>query len=295
MAAVFGGTGFLGRRLVRQLVDSGWRVRVVARRPAVPEGVDPGQVAAVTADIRVPASLEAALDGADAAVNAVSLYVQAGDLTFRAIHAEGAERLARLAADAGVARLVHVSGIGADPAARSAYVAARGEGERRVRSAFPAATVLRPSVLFGPNDAFVAALDRVTRLPLVPLFGSGGTRLQPVFVADVAAAAGCALESPATAGRAFELGGGEVVTYRQAVMAVMAHRGRWRPLLPVPFTVWRALAAAMAVLPSPPLTRDQLALLAEDNVADPEAPGFGELGLAPAAFRAKLPECLARQ
>jgi len=292
VAVVFGGTGFLGRRLVGQLLGSGWQVRVVARHPAVPAGVDPDRVETVSADLRDPDSVAAALAGADAAVNAVSLYVASGGLTFRAIHADGAERLARLAGEAGVRRLVHVSGIGADPHAASPYVAARGEGERRVRSAFPDVTVLRPSVLFGPDDAFLAALDRITRLPVVPLFGSGATRLQPVFVADVAAAAVRALARADTTGRAFELGGGEVVTYRDAVVAVMTHRGRRRPLLPVPFPVWQGLAAALSVLPSPPLTRDQLALLATDNVVNPETPGFAELGLAPAALRGILPECL---
>jgi NADH dehydrogenase len=290
-AAVFGGTGFLGRRLVRQLVDSGWRVRVVARHPAVPEGAAPGRAVPVAADIRSRDDVAAALDGVRAAVNAVSLYVEGGGLTFRAIHVDAAEGLARQAAAADV-RLIHVSGIGSDPYARSPYVAARGKGEGRVRGACPGVTVLRPSVLFGPGDAFLAALDRVTRLPVVPLFGTGATRLQPVFAADVAAAAARVLERQETAGRVFELGGGEVVTYREAVAAVMVYRGRRRPLLPVPFAVWHALAAGLSVLPSPPLTTDQLALLATDNVANPQAPGFGELGLAPAALREKLAESL---
>lgn len=292
LATVFGGTGFLGRRIVRHLADGGWRVRVAARRPEVPAGADPDRVEVRVADIRDEEEVAAALEGAEAAVNAVSLYVETAGLSFQAIHVEGAERLARSAAAAGVTRLVHISGIGSDPGSPSAYVAARGEGERRVREAFPGATVLRPSVLFGPGDAFLSALDGITRLPVVPLFGSGGTRLQPVFVADVAAAVVRALARPETAGEVFELGGGEVVTYREALEKVLAYRHRWRPLIPVPFAVWRALAAALSVLPNPPLTRDQLALLAADNVADPAVPGLAELDLEPAAFSERLPECL---
>jgi NADH dehydrogenase len=290
--AVFGGTGFLGSRIVRQLAGAGWPVRVVARRPAVPDGVDPQRVTLCAADLRDEADVAAAVAGAQAAVNAVSLYVESGALTFRAIHIAGAERLARAAGAGGLGRLVHISGIGSDRASPSAYVAARGEGERRVRAVCPQATVLRPSVLFGPGDAFLAALDALTRLPVVPLFGRGTTRLQPVFVADVAAAVVRALQRPATAGRVFELGGAEVLTYRHALEAVMAHRGRWRPLLPVPFAVWRGLAGALAVLPNPPLTRDQLVLMARDNVVDPALPGFGDLGLGPVGLREKLPACL---
>jgi NADH dehydrogenase len=197
---VFGGTGFLGRRIVRHLAAAGMRVRVVARRPARPEGLEVGNIELQAADIRDAAAVATAVAGARAVVNAVSLYVETRDISFAAIHVDGAERLARLARDAGVERLVHVSGIGADPGSSSRYVAARGLGELRVRSAFPQATALRPSVLFGAGDTFLSTLDGITRLPVVPLFGAGRTRLQPVHVDDVAGAVVRILQRPDTAG-----------------------------------------------------------------------------------------------
>lgn len=294
--SVFGGTGFLGRRIVDALLARGLTVRVAARRPercllgAVGDGL-----VRVQADLRDPDSIRAALQGADAAVNAVSLYVESRDATYRAIHVEGAGQLARAAADAGLHRLVHISGVGADAGSTSAYIRARGEGEDAVRAEFPAATILRPSVMFGPDDAFLTTLIAlVQRLPIVPLFGDGGTQLQPVHVDDVAAAVAILLTASDPPAPTYELGGPEVLSYRKLLELVMRHVGRRRALLPVPFPLWDPLAAACRLLPSPPLTEGQVALMRRDNVADPGLAGFGALGLDPAPIEAELRRRIAR-
>jgi NADH dehydrogenase len=295
LITVFGGTGFLGRAIVHRLLEAGARVRVAARSPRFPPPAEfEESLEECQADIRNPDAVARAVHGADGVVNAVSLYAERADLTFQDIHVEGAGVLARGVRDAGVERLVHVSGIGVDEDSSSAYVRARARGERRVREICPEAVVLRPSVLFGPGDAFLAALRSVTLAPLVPLFGKGGTRLQPVFVDDVARAVERSLEDPAAPGRIFELGGAEVLTYREAVKAVLAHLGRRRLLLPVPFPAWRVLAGAASVLPGPPLTRDQVVLMQSDNMVSGELPTFADLGLEPTGFRSALPDCLPR-
>jgi NADH dehydrogenase len=292
--SVLGGTGFLGRRVVATLAAAGWRVRMVARRP---QAWHPGTgVEAVAADIRNAAVLAAALDGAAAVVNAVGLYVERGAETFDAVHVLGARRIAEHAAAGGVARLVHVSGIGVDGASPSAYVRARAHGEQAVREAFPGATVLRPSVLYGAGDALLSTLDAMSRLtPVLPLFGRGETRLQPVHVDDVAAAVVRVLEQPASAGQVYELGGPRTWTYRELVELVLHHRARHRPLLPVPFVTWDLIARVAGAFPDPPLTRDQVALMREDNVVAPGALGFAELGLSPRDLEQALPQCLPRR
>lgn len=293
MITVFGGTGFLGKALVRRLAALGEPVRVAARQGGCdPQLPDTPRVESVAADIREEAAVARALEGAHGVVNTVGLYVEGQDATFREVHVEGAARLARWAREHEVSRLVHISGLGADPASRAPYVAARGQGEAAVREAFPQATILRPSALFGPGDAFLRNLDRVSRLPVVPLFGWRRIRLQPVHVEDVAEAAVRALRRAEAPGGTYELGGGEVLTYREILQLVMAQRGRWRPMLPVPFTVWKALAALASLLPNPPLTRDQIALLERDNVVASDAPGFAELAISPSGLRQRLSDCL---
>lgn len=283
---VFGGTGFLGSAVVRRLAAAGTPVRVAARHAAVPEssGTNGGAVEPCVADVRDEDAVARAVAGAGGVVNAVGLYVERGGATFDAVHVEGAARVARCARAAGVERLVHISGIGADPRSRSRYVAARGRGEARVHTEHPEAVILRPSVLFGPGDAFLRTLDAVTRLPAVPLFGDGGTRLQPVHVDDVAAAATRALEEPAAVGRVFELGGAGVYSYRAIVEAVLAHHRRRRLLLPVPFPAWRLLATLASALPAPPLTRDQVALMEADSIVGAEVGTFADLGITPRAL-----------
>ena len=287
IATVFGGTGFLGGRIALRLAGEGWRPRIAVRHPdrAGPEGVQ--------ADVLKEASVIRAVEDAGAVVNAVGLYVERGAETFEAVHVEGARRVARACARAGVARLVHISGIGADPASRSPYVRARAAGEDAVRDAFPAAAILRPSVLFGPGDAFFTSLADIARTsPIFPLFGRGLTRLQPVFVDDVARAVARCLVDPASAGRVYELGGPTAYAYRDLIELVLDRIGRRRLLLPLPFPVWSALAVFAGMLPNPPITRDQIALVRRDNVADPDLPGFADLGIAPAPVEAVLPTYL---
>jgi len=292
--AVFGGTGFLGRAVVAELVAHGRRVRVAARDPHAAAFTDlpTDAVERCAVDIREEDAVATAVAGAAAVVNAVSLYVEAGDLDFDTIHVHGAERVARLAAAAAVERLVHISGIGVDTLSTSRYVRARALGEEAVRATFPAATVLRPSVIFGPDDHFLSALDGVTHLPVIPLFGTGRTRLQPVHVGDVALAVEASLAQPGAAGRAFELGGAEILSYRDILRAILRHRRRQRMLLPVPFMIWHGIARASALLPNPPITTDQVVLMSADNVVSDAAAGLTGLGITPRALSTQLPACL---
>lgn len=279
LVTVFGGSGFLGRHVTQVLAAGQWRVRIAVR--------DVGAVPArdtevVRADVRDDAEVRAALAGADAAVNAVGLWSEHGATNFETVHVHGAGRVARAAAQSGVARLVHVSGIGTDRASPSAYVRARAAGDERVRACFPAATIVRPGVLFGPGDSLLTMLDRVTALsPIVPLFGRGETRLAPVFVDDVARCVVAALSGDTVAGRTLDLGGPEAMSYASLVRRVLAFRHRRRLLLPVPFTLWAAAARLAAPLPNPPLTPAQVTLMRTDTLPDPTRDGFAALGIAP--------------
>lgn len=283
---VFGGTGFLGTRVVAALAAQGHDVRVASRRPesaAVRQDAAPrGTVRMVRGDVLDPSSVAAAVDGAAAVVNAVGHYVERGSATFAAVHVEGAGRVAAAARDAGVARLVQLSGIGADPVSRSPYVRSRGRGEAAVRTAFPDATIFRPSAMFGDEEGLLTMLSTlVRRAPVVPLFGRGRTRLQPVHVGDVATAAVRAIEQSWTAVHVLELGGPEVLTYRALLERVMRSAGRRPLLLPVPFVVWQLLAVILSPLPSPPITEGQVALMQRDNVAAADLPGLEALGIEP--------------
>ena len=240
------------------------------------------------------ATVAPALGGADAVVNTVGHYVERGGGSFEAIHGRGAQHVAEAATAAGVRRLVHISGIGADPASDSSYVRARAAGERLVRAAFPAATILRPSVMFGPGD-FLNRLARLSRvMPAMPLFGSGEVRLQPVYVEDVAAAVAAALATPEAAGKLYELGGPRVYTYKALVQLVLDRTGRSRLLLPVPYSFWLALAALMAPLPQRPISRDQVKLMQKDNVVSPGALAFADLGISATPLETVAPSYLRR-
>jgi len=289
---VFGGTGFLGREVVRELLARGCDVRIATRHP--PRHIPEQHIVHVTADVTDEPSVRRAVEGASAVVNAVSLYAEKGGLTFQLVHVLGAECLARCAREAGVEVLAHVSGLGSHPASESAYVRARARGEQAVRGAFENAVLLRPSVMFGAGDSFLAALERATRFPVVPLFGRGDTRLQPVYVKDVAAAAATVVADPALRPRELELGGAEVLTYREIVEAVAAELGRRRVLVPVPFAAWKAMAGVLGILPSPPLTRDQVILMQHDNVVTGRTATFADLGIAPGGLRPLLRELLDR-
>ena len=297
LITVFGGSGFLGRQIVRRLAADGARVRVAVRHPerasSLAQAAGAGQITPVYADVWDEASVAPALEGAEAVINTVGHYVARGRATFEAIHGQGARHVALAAARAEARRLVHISGIGADPASESPYVRARAMGERLVREAFPGATILRPSVMFGPEDAFFNQLAAVARLmPVLPLFGRGDVRLQPVFVGDVAEAVARSLADASAPGKTYELGGPRAYTYRELLGLVLRQQGRRRLLMPVPYVVWELLAALMAPLPRRPISRDQITLMKRDNVVDPKALGFADLGIAPRRVEEILPTYL---
>jgi NADH dehydrogenase len=299
VVTVFGGAGFLGRYVVRALARGGARVRVACRRPddalrCKPMG-DVGQIAPVAANIRDDASVAAAVAGSDAVINLVGILYEGGRQTFEAVHHEGAARIARAARAAGAARLVQVSAIGAALQARSDYARTKAAGERAALAEFPEATIIRPSILFGPEDDFFnrfAAMARVS--PALPLIGGGHTRFQPVYVCDVAAAIVAALDDAASAGGTYELGGPGAYSFRALMELMLAEIGRKRFLVPVPFQAAGALAFFLEILPRPPLTRDQVRSLRSDNVASPGAAGFGQFGISPTALEVILPTYLSR-
>jgi uncharacterized protein YbjT (DUF2867 family) len=290
---VFGGTGFLGRRVVRHLRNSNFSVRIASRHPDQGYGLfgrDDPQLQSVQADIQDEQSVVAALAGAYGVVNAVSLYVERGLETFHSVHVESAQRVAAQARRAGVERLVHLSGIGADVASPSTYIRKRGEGELAVRAAFDDdAFVVRPAVMFGPDDAFLTTiLKLLRRLPIYPMFGRGLMRLQPVYVEDVAVAIARVMCRAETHSTIFEFGGPRVYSYAQLLRAVGHQAGLAPMLIPIPLALWHALAWVSEILPHPPLTRNQLELLQIDTVASAEMPGFAELGISPHSVEAIL-------
>lgn len=294
---LFGGTGFLGRAIAGRLAGQGTRLRIAVRRPELANDLvaayQPGQVEALRGDVREAESVAQAIEGASAVVNAVGLYLEQGGATFEAVHIRGAQQVARQAARLGVPRLVHVSGIGAAEDSPSSYVQARARGDAVAQAAFPEATILRPSVLFGPGDAFFTSLAAIARMtPVLPLFGTGRTRLQPVYVGDVAAAVSASIERPDAVGKVFELGGPDVFTYRALLQLTLDHIGRRRLLLPVPFLIWDLLAACAGLLPRPPLTRAQVVLMKADNTVGRGVPGLPELGIEPTSVEAVLPRIL---
>jgi uncharacterized protein YbjT (DUF2867 family) len=294
--AVFGGTGFLGRRIVRHLRKREYYVRIASRHPEHSKrlfGVDDPLLQAVETNVRDEASVAAAITGADAVVNAISLYVEHGNETFHSVHVEAARRVAIQARQAGIKHLVHLSGIGSDPRSRSLYIRKRGEGELAVVGAFANAIIIRPAVMFGPDDAFITTiLNLLRRVPIYPMFGNGVTRLQPAYVEDVAEAIVRAVQRTETNAITFECGGPRVYTYEELLRAIAREAGRKRILIPVPFAAWQALAWLAEMMPSPPITRNQVELMQVDNVPSPGMPGFGELGISPHGVEGTLREIL---
>jgi uncharacterized protein YbjT (DUF2867 family) len=289
---VFGGTGFLGQRVVQHLLERDFSVRIASRHPErtaahfpdVQFGVD-----STHADINDDRSIAAAVAGVGGVVNAVSLYVESGRQTFHSVHVKAAARVARLAREAGVERFIHVSGIGSDAGSASAYIRCRGEGEKVVREAFPATTLIRPSVMFGRGDAFLIPVARMLRrLPVFPLFGRGQTQLQPAHVEDVADAIARAMQTTQSR-MCYELGGPRIYTYRSLLEVIARRLGKKPLLVPMPFGLWRALAYVAEMLPQPPITRNQVELMQIDSVASPGAPGFDDLGISPTSLEDVLP------
>jgi len=296
IVTVFGGTGFLGRRIVRRLRSCGFPVRIASRHPDRGHqlfGPDDPQLQSVGADINDNRSVADALSGAYGVVNAVSLYVERGQETFQSVHVEAAQQVAVQSHRAGVARLVHVSGIGADAASPSRYIRKRGEGELAVRAAFNDAFFVRPAVMFGPDDAFLTTiLNLLRQLPIYPMFGRGLTRLQPAYVEDVAEAIGRIMQRAETPSMIFEFGGPRVYSYEEFLRAVAHQAGIAPRLVPIPFAVWHALTWASEMLPDPPLTRNQVDLMKIHTVSSPEMPGFSELGITPHSVEAILQRML---
>ncbi|MBC7167998.1 complex I NDUFA9 subunit family protein [Phenylobacterium sp.] len=303
LVTVFGGSGFVGTQVVRALARAGLRVRVAVRRTNVAEGLrllgDVGQIQIVQANIRNPESVARALEGAQACVNLVGVLYEAGRQKFASLHAMGARNVAEAARAAGVTRLVQMSAIGADAQSESKYARTKAEGEAAVREIFPDAVIIRPSIVFGPEDDFFNRFARMATLsPALPLIGGGKTRFQPVYVGDVAQAIARALRDPACAGQTYELGGPAVLTFRELMELVLEETQRRRFLVPLPFAVARAIGGVgdlIAATPvPPPLTTDQVAQLKRDNVANPDAPGLEALGIRPTAIEAVLPSYLYR-
>ncbi len=298
VATVFGGSGFIGRYIVKRLTHKGFVVRVAVRDTERALFLKPmgavGQVVPLYASLTNEPTVHRAVDGADLVVNTVGILAErrAGD--FHCIHAEGAGLVARLAAAAGVARLVHISAIGADPDAASRYAATKGIGEALLREAFPTATILRPSLVFGPEDALFNRFAGMARLsPVMPVI-CGDTRFQPVYVGDVADAVMAALARPDAAGAVYELGGPRVWQFRELLAYILKETGRNRRLMDVPMGLARLQARIMELVPGKPLTRDQLLMLQQDNVAAADMPGLHELGIVPTPVELVVPSYLRR-
>ncbi len=303
LVTVVGGTGFVGRYVVRALARAGWRVRVAARNPgAAPELKvmgDVGQIEFASVNLRDPRRVALAVAGASAVVNLVGVLQEGGAQSFQALQAEGARTLAQAAAAAGVGRFVQVSAIGADAGSASAYARTKAQGEAAVRAALPGAVVLRPSIVFGPEDDFFNRFGAMAAVsPVLPLIGGGATRFQPVYAGDVGEAVAAALARDDAPGRTYELGGPAIDTFRGLMEILLETTGRRRSLLPIPFPVAGLMAkggdvVAKLGLPAP-ITSDQLELLKHDNVADPALPGLEALGVEPTALEAVLPTYLWR-
>jgi NADH dehydrogenase len=297
--AVIGASGFIGRYVVKRLAARGIVIAAVVRnvetaKLLLPMG-DVGQIARLGTNLLDEARLAAAIAGAEAVINLVGILHEHGSQRFDAIHHQGPARLGALATAAGVKRLVHISALGADPAAPSAYGRSKAAGEQALRAGFPGATILRPSIVFGPEDAFFNRFARLARLfPALPLIGGGTTRFQPVYVGDVADAVMAALDDRASAGQTYELGGPRIYTFKALMELILAETKRKRLLVPVPWGLARCQAALLQLLPNPPLTVDQVRSLERDNVVSPGARTLADLGITPDTVEAIVPAYLDR-
>lgn len=307
LVTLVGGSGFIGRYAAQAFARAGWRVRVAVRRPneaiALRTYGDVGQVEPVQANIRDDASIAAAVKGADVVVNLVGILAPLGAQSFDAVQAEGARRVAKAAKEAGVPRLIQISAIGADADSESDYARTKAEGEAAAREFFPGAVILRPSIVFGPEDQFFNRFAGMTRLsPLLPVVGAG-TRFQPVYVNDVAKAVLAAAEGGSEVeGQTYELGGPKIYSFTELMRLMLKTVQRKRGLIPVPLFIARIQAfffdlipyLSLGLLPNSILTGDQVRMLAEDNIVDPAKDGLKALGLAPTSVEAILPSYLYR-
>jgi uncharacterized protein YbjT (DUF2867 family) len=303
LVTVFGGSGFVGRHLVRALAKRDYRIRVAVRRPELAGYLQPlgrvGQIHSVQANLRYPASVEAAMRDSSVAINLVAILSQSGAQTFDAVQVKGAETVAKAVAAAG-ARMVHVSAIGADVNSPSQYARAKAEGEKAVLSVLPSATIMRPSIVFGPEDQFTNRFAALARLsPVMPLIGGGHTKVQPVYVGDIATAIANAVDGKAKAGAAYELGGPEVLSMREIMELILKITDRSRTLVSLPFGLAKLEALFLQLAPGPfNLTPDQVELLRGDNVVSDAAKTGGltlqGLGITPDSLEAIAPQYLWR-
>jgi len=308
---VFGGSGFLGRYVVRALAASGSAIRVVCRRQRdaifCKSMGDVGQIVPVQCNVRDRESVFAAVKGADCVINLTGILFERGMQTFESVHAEGASHIAKAARDCGVGRLTHVSAIGADVKSESVYAKSKGTGEILVRDVFPEAVILRPSLVFGPEDEFFNRFSMYARvLPFLPLIGGGNTKFQPVYVCDVAEAVVRSIDDKGSIGKTFELGGTEILNFKELMQLILRIVERRKILVPIPF--WFAGLMALVVdaglavpskifaglTPPPPITPDQVRLLHYDNVVDNKAFSLADLGISPVSMEAILPTYLSR-
>jgi NADH dehydrogenase len=302
LITIYGGSGFLGRHVVRALAKTGARMRIAVRRPDLAGHLQPlggvGQIVPVQANVRVPDSLVAPAESADIVINLVGILSPSGKQTFKAVQDEGARHVAEAARTAGAKAFLQMSAIGADADSPSAYARTKALGEAAVREVIPSAVILRPSVVFGPEDDFFnrfAALARIS--PVLPLVGGGKTKFQPVFAGDVAKAAIAALTGRAQAGTTYELGGPEILTMKEVMERVLSYTMRRRRFVTLPFPLAKLQGAILQILPNPPLTLDQVRLLEKDNVvseaARREDRTLEGLGIAePVAVEAVVPDYL---
>jgi len=299
VATIFGGSGFIGRYIVQRLARRGWILKIAVRRPDEALFLktlgDVGQITPVAANVRNERSVAAAVAGAHCVINLVAILFERGPQRFEAVHATGARRVAAAAKAAGATSFLHFSALGADAASPSLYGRTKAAGEALVREHFPDAIIFRPSIVFGPEDDFFNRFAAMACLaPALPLIGGGKTRFQPVYVGDVADAAVAVLETPAAAGKTYELGGPRVYSFKELMELVLAEIGRKRWLVPIPWGMARLQAAVLGLLPEPPLTQDQLKILERDNVVSGELPGLADLGITPEGLEAILPTYLDR-
>ena len=303
LITIIGGSGFVGRHVVRALAKRGYRIRVACRRPdlaghVVPLGV-PGQIVPVQANIRFPASVAAVCDGAYAVINLTGVLYSSGAQSFDAVHVFGASAVAKAAKTAKAQVLIHLSAIGADENSTSAYARSKAEGEKAARSAFLGATIIRPSIVFGPEDNFFNQFAKMARLsPALPLIGGGGTKFQPVFVGDVAEAVAKLIDRGVADGKTYELGGPEVMSFKQILKYILDTTQRRRLLLPIPFGIAKLMGAIAGLMPKPALTTDQVESLKTDNLVSANATKDGRtlegLGITARTVEAIVPSYLYR-
>ena len=303
LVTVFGGSGFIGAQTVRALAKAGWRVRVAVRNPVTANELQPlgdvGQIQLMRCDVTRPEDVALALKGADASVNLVGVLYETPGRSFRKLHVDAAETIAKAARAAKIGRVVQVSSIGADSHGAAAYARSKGEAEILTRRIRPDAVILRPSIVFGMGDGFLNSFAALaTWSPVLPLIGGGETKFQPVYVGDVAQAVAQAVIRPEAAGKTFELGGPAVYSFKDLLQLVLRETGRQRLLVPMPFFVARIIGSILQMTAlvgvRPMLTRDQVLMLKTDNVVAPDAAGIAELGVQPTGLEAIVPSYLWR-